>query len=227
MATPSKNGDSAGSHTCMFYYPAVRTDRQWPMEPPPPINSPEHWLGLHCTCPVGYIEDDFVYNTAKLFLTVVHQSPEIFKKYDATNLALGALMLSRFLCVRQRVPIDENREGLEVMTILDRHLQNNSSTLFADILNPLTSLPLDVDIQDFYRYARDRLPAVPHSVELYCKTMDFLWKRPNPKITLRSYTTTLPASSPAEKLAALLSNIQIGSSPADNVQALLSTMRIS
>ncbi|KZT21818.1 hypothetical protein NEOLEDRAFT_1181363 [Neolentinus lepideus HHB14362 ss-1] len=185
-----------------------------------PDKSPVHWLGHYCTCPFGHVEDDFVRNTAEVLLGVVPQSPGIFDRYAPSTLAMGALMLARFLCGAYMMPFNENEQGLEVMIVLDRQFRNNPE-LVLDIPNPSTFLPLDLDVLEFYRYARDYLPAVPSSMKEYHKPRNL--NSPDLKINLLSYSTVLPDADPTEKLRALLNSMQI--SP--GIEALLDKMRIS
>ncbi|EPQ55515.1 hypothetical protein GLOTRDRAFT_93142 [Gloeophyllum trabeum ATCC 11539] len=163
----------------------------------PKQDTPEEWLRFYCQWERDRNHDDFVRKAASVFISVTRTMPQLL--YTPSALAMGAWMLSRFLCAEGRTRLAEDQHAFEVMTVLDRHLRNNHEDLYHDPPEIEEELrPVLDDICLLYDASRDYVPPIPLTLKMYNEDVPLAEElnkyksdARRPGITLRSFPNFL------------------------------------
>ncbi|EPQ60870.1 hypothetical protein GLOTRDRAFT_27560, partial [Gloeophyllum trabeum ATCC 11539] len=95
---------------------------QWTMGHP----TAEAWLRLLCT---GFVMEDAKVQHVARFLMEITLFYREFIQYPSSAIARGALCLSRYLCGKRRNTVDETKECLEIVDLLDTRLAKHVNDL--------------------------------------------------------------------------------------------------
>lgn len=129
----------------------------------------EQWLASLLHLPHSNFANLLLDDDARLarYIMAATALPQ-FQAYTPSVLAMGSLMLARFLLGEGRTPFGVTEQAVEVMVVLDRHFRQMPSWCpRAGILDKFDLKYLWVDMYVFYTRDRDALPEVPLSLEEY------------------------------------------------------------